>query len=142
MTMTLERFKSLAESYGGDLARWPESEREAARALLISTSGALEPVLVEAAQLDRLLDLAPAQAADAALLGRLIAAAPQPLRLARRWLAGAGAALGLGAAALAGVAVGISIGQADRPIVQQEETLIAADFTADLSDALEEPAAL
>lgn len=142
MTMTLERFKALAESYGGDLARWPESEREAARALLISTPAALDAVLVEAAQLDRMLDLAPAQAADSALLGRLIAAAPQPLRLARLWLAGAGAALGLGAAAMAGVAVGISIGQANPPRAPQEEALIAADLATDLSDALEEPAAL
>ena len=32
--MTPERFEHLADAYGGDLRRWPEAEREAARRLL------------------------------------------------------------------------------------------------------------
>jgi len=142
MTMTVERFADLAEIYGGDVARWPEAEREIARALLAAEPVRLEAVLADAARLDRLLDLAPAQSADAALLGRLIAAAPRPASAMQRWLAGAGAALGLGVAALAGVAVGVAIGQADHGRTPQGQSVIAADFTTDLSEALEEPAAL
>mgnify|MGYP000041118317 CR=1 FL=1 len=142
MTMSLDRFAELAEIYGGDVARWPEALRETARALLVAEPARLEVVLADAARLDRLLDLAPAQFADAALLGRLIAAAPQPASAARRWLAGAGAAVGLGVAALAGVAVGVMIGQPGHTDPQSAQSVIATDFTADLSEALEEPAAL
>jgi len=142
MTMTVERFADLAEIYGGDVARWPEAEREIARALLAAEPVRLEAVLADAARLDRLLDLAPAQSADSALLGRLIAAAPRPASTVQRWLAGAGAALGLGVAALAGVAVGVMIGQADHGRPPQGQSVIATDFTADLSEALQEPAAL
>lgn len=142
MTMTVERFADLAEIYGGDVARWPEAEREIARALLAAEPVRLEAVLSDAARLDRLLDLAPAQSADAALLGRLIAAAPRPASAMQRWLAGAGAALGLGVAALAGVAVGVAIGQTDHGRAPQGQSMIATDFTTDLSEALEEPAAL
>lgn len=142
MTMTVERFADLADIYGGDVARWPEAEREIARALLAAEPVRLEAVLADAARLDRLLDLAPAQSADAALLGRLIAAAPQPASAVQRWLTGAGAALGLGFAALAGVAVGVAIGQADHGRAPQGQSMIATDFTTDLSEALEEPAAL
>ena len=108
--MTVERFEDLAAAYGGEIARWPEGEREAARALLAAQPERLNAVLTEAAGLDRLLDLAPAQHPDAVLLGRLIAAAPQPVNRARRWIAGLGAALGLSAAAFAGVSVGVMIG--------------------------------
>lgn len=142
MTLSVERFADLAQIYGGDLARWPEDLREGARALLAADPSRLEALLADAARLDRLLDLVPVQTVDAALLGRLIAAAPQPLSATRRWLAGVGAALGLGAAALAGVAVGVMIGQADHGAAPQAQSVIATDFTADLSEALEEPAAL
>jgi hypothetical protein len=142
MGMSVERFVDLADVYGGDVARWPEAERETARALLASQPARLEVVLAQAARLDRLLDLAPAQAVDSALLGRLIAAAPQPISAARRWLAGVGAAVGLGAAALAGVAVGIAVGDRAHHVSPPTASVITADFTADLSEALEEPAAL
>ncbi|WP_184717217.1 hypothetical protein [Caulobacter sp.] len=143
--MTFERFENLAAAYGGEIARWPEDQREAARALLAAEPARLSPVLLEAAGLDRLLDLAPAQRPDAALLGRLIAAAPSPANTARRWIAGLGAALGLSAAAFAGVSVGVMIGGQVQPApaaVAQADTVTAVDFTADLQDALEEPAAL
>ena len=142
MGMSVERFADLAEVYGGDVARWPEAERETARALLASQPARLETLLAQATRLDRLLDLAPAQSVDSALLGRLIAAAPQPVSSARRWLAAMGAALGLGAAALAGVAAGVVLGGQGHPVSPPAESVTAADFTADLSEALQEPAAL
>lgn len=143
--MTIERFEDLAGAYGGEIARWPEGEREAARALLAAQPERLGAVLAQAADLDRLLDLAPAQRPNAALLGRLIAAAPQPANRARRWIAGLGAALGLSAAAFAGVMVGVSIGgdvQPETPGVAQADMVTAVDATADLQDAFEEPTAL
>lgn len=146
--MTLEKFEDLAEIYGGEIARWPEGEREAARALLAADPERLSSVLAEAAQLDRLLDLAPAQSADAALLGRLIAAAPQAPNTVRRWLACLGAALGLSAAAFAGVLAGVSIaGPAQSPAVApvvtaRADTLTAVDVSTDLQDALEEASEL
>jgi len=145
--MTLERFEDLAEIYGGEIARWPEGEREAARALLASDPERLKPALNAAAHLDRLLDLAPAQSVDAALLGRLIAAAPRPVASARRWIAGLGAALGLSAAALAGVAVGVVVGrpaQVATPVVAvaSEPVVTAVDTSAALQDAIAEPSEL
>jgi hypothetical protein len=143
--MSVERFEALAESYGGEIARWPEGEREAARALLAAHAERLSPVLAGAAQLDRLLDLAPAQAPDAALLGRLIAAAPRPTAGARRWIAGVGAALGLSAAAFAGVAVGVAIGRPPEvapAIAAAEPVVTAVDTSAALQDAIAEPSEL
>jgi hypothetical protein len=144
--MSLERFEDLAEIYGGEIARWPEGEREAARALLAAHADRLKPVLADATRLDRLLDLAPAQSADAALLGRLIAAAPQAPNTARRWIAGLAAALGLSAAAFAGVLVGVSIAghaQPEAPVVTaRADTITAVDVSTDLQDALEEASEL
>ena len=54
--MSLERFEDLAEIYGGDIARWPEGEREAARALLSAEAARLGPVLAAAAQRKRVND--------------------------------------------------------------------------------------
>lgn len=145
--MSLERFEDLAEIYGGDIARWPEGEREAARAVLATKAERLAPVLAAAAQLDRLLDLAPAQSPDAALIGRLISAAPRPAAAGPRWIAGLSAALGLSAAAFAGVFVGVAVErspQAAAPVAVAaavEPVVTAVDTNASLQDALAEPAA-
>ena len=145
--MSFERFEDLAGTYGGEIARWPEGEREAARALLAAHPDRLSPLLAAAAHLDRLLDLAPVQNVDAALLGRLIAAAPRPATPAARWIAGLGAALGLSAAAFAGVLAGVAVGAHVQPAAApipaaRIETVTAVDVSADLQDALEEPSEL
>lgn len=146
--MSGERFEALAETYGGEIACWPEAEREAARALLAAQPERLSAVLDAAAHLDRLLDLAPAQSVNAALLGRLIAAAPRAPNTARRWIAGLGAALGLSAAAFAGVLAGVAVGGHALPVAVapvagvKVETVTAVDVSNDLQDALEEPAEL
>jgi len=54
--MTLEEFKRLAETWGGDMARWPEASRAAAEALA-QTADARQ-ILEDARQLDRLIDAA------------------------------------------------------------------------------------
>ena len=49
--MTLERFRTLADSYGADLRRWPQPLRPQARALLESSAEARE-VIALAGELD------------------------------------------------------------------------------------------
>jgi hypothetical protein len=50
--MTLGRFRALADSYGADLQRWPEDEREAAWALLRNSPEA-HALLGDASALDK-----------------------------------------------------------------------------------------
>lgn len=58
--MTLRRFRALADSYGADLQRWPETERDAARALL-RRSPAAESALAAAQRLDAAIAAASSQ---------------------------------------------------------------------------------
>lgn len=55
--MTPDQFRRLAETWGGDVERWPEATRAAARRLAASAEGAA--VLHEQGRLDRLLAVAP-----------------------------------------------------------------------------------
>lgn len=111
--MKAERLHALADAYGADLRRWPASERAFAESL-IAGDPSLKAVLEDAAALDALLDAAPTPAPSAALMARLLAAAPRSRaikskarsRLGRAvWYLGAGWA----AAACAGVVVGVGL---------------------------------
>ena len=110
--MTYERFEHLADAYGGDLRRWPEAEREAARAVTQRDPRAAA-LLIEAEGLDALLDAAPRPAPSHALRETVIASAAGAGLKARRrggigplaWLSGAGWA----AAACAGVVFGLAL---------------------------------
>jgi len=135
------RFAELADVYGGDIGRWPQDQREVARALLAADPQGLGQVLGEAACLDRLLDLAPAGAVDAALLGRLIATAPRPAATARRWIAALGAALGLGVAAMAGVTAGVLLAGHEREDFTADALIASVVDDLEPVDAIEEPAA-
>ena len=57
--LTLPQLQTLAASYGADLARWPDADRDAALPLL-RTSGAARTLLEREAVLDRLLSEAEA----------------------------------------------------------------------------------
>jgi hypothetical protein len=52
--MTLKRFRTLADSYGGDLQRWPERMRPQARALL-DTSAEARQIIGRAGKLDEVI---------------------------------------------------------------------------------------
>lgn len=109
MTMTIDRFRSLAEAYGGSVARWPAGEREAAAALMAAAPNAARAILEEADALDSVLDSWRPVAASRDVLERIVASAP--VRQARRhlsWLWGAGAGFGLAAACAAGLAAGVA----------------------------------
>lgn len=135
--MTPERFEHLAGAYGGDLRRWPETEREAARALAAADRQAAA-LLHEADGLDALLDAAPRAVASHALRERVIAAAVGAGLGRRRragigvmaWLSGAGWA----AAACAGAVFGVVLtGQMTADIradaVLYQASLSSADDT-------------
>ncbi len=85
--MSLARLQAMLEAYGAQPERWPADERDAARALLARSPQAQRWREVSA-QLDAVLDLAPADAPSPALLERILAAVPRrgltSLRMAHR----------------------------------------------------------
>ncbi|MEQ8405676.1 MAG: hypothetical protein RKE49_11305 [Oceanicaulis sp.] len=96
--MTLTRFKALCEAYGGDLRRWPATERADAEALSAQSAEARD-VLAEAALLDAALSQARSPAPSPELSRRVAESAPGPSG-APSWAAVAAAAalmVGLGA---------------------------------------------
>jgi len=108
-SLNLERFFALADAYGGDLGRWPEADRAAARDLA-TASPAARARLAEGCALDAVLDLSQTAAPSAALRLRILAQAPKPRAISARaklmrrlsWLGAAGA---LTCGALAGAVV-------------------------------------
>jgi len=85
--MTPERFRALLDSCGADLRRWPEAERDAARALLASAPVGLRAAHAEATMLDRDLDAHEIAAPAASLIDRIAGAAGSAAstRRARSW---------------------------------------------------------
>ena len=122
--MDLDRFRALADAYGGDLRRWPAAERAAAEGLRDADAEA-RAILDREAEFDHLLHQAPAPV-PAALRAAVLAKAPTAhtrRRAAwRLWVSGAGLAATAAAGALAG-AVWISTAASD---VRTESLLAAA----------------
>jgi hypothetical protein len=113
--MTQDRFSELAQAWGGDLRRWPEGEREAARAWVEADPVRAERALFDARQTDAALFALPTPRVSAALRDRVIASAATAGLKARAawpglrkllWIGGAGWA----AAACAGVVFGTTLG--------------------------------
>ena len=105
--MTSERFSALAAAYGGDIDRWPESERWPARAYVQSHPEA-RPILLQQAQLDAALAawaVPNPTASLAAGIFRNVLDRQALLWRVRIWLSGAGAA----AALAGGVAAGMGL---------------------------------
>ena len=82
--MTEQRFRSLVEAYGGDPARWPVDEREAALGLL-ETSATARAAVDEARALDAVLGKVSAPLVPSELTSRLLA---DFTRASRRWSPG------------------------------------------------------
>jgi len=108
--MTPDRFRSLAEAYGGDLARWPAADRGLAQAFAAAHASQAARILSGEQTLDVRL-----QAYDVVLSPhlreRVLASAParRAVRRAWRWVAAAGLGFGLAASAAAGVAAGLTL---------------------------------
>ena len=109
--MTIDEFKTLAEAWGGDIARWPPHLRAAAQALAQTPIG--RTALDEAQRLDRLIAGATPEIAAERInralfnVATAIAAADQPpprSRVARWWLVPAAS---FACAAVVGISLGI-----------------------------------
>lgn len=116
--MTPERFESLAQAYGGDIARWPAAERDAAALRMAADQAWAERILAEAGAVDAWLAAAPAPLPSATLADRIVAAAPRPRRRGLPglgWMVPAGLAAGLAAACAAGVVIGARLAPEPHP---------------------------
>lgn len=105
--MTPERFAALAEAYGGDLRRWPESERAPAHEHVQETMEAAD-VLTRAGNLDEALSAYEAPAPSLQLYHRIAAQRERPPRTGLRlatWLSGLGAVGVLAGGVAAGAVV-------------------------------------
>jgi hypothetical protein len=133
--MTLDRFEDQAGLYGPDVTRWPEAERDAARAFITANPDPARQVLVQANALNALLESAREAGPDEALFEAVIASAPAAQFAAPRWSAMAAAA-----ALLVGVSTGWLTTAAPLP---EEEVLFERAFAVlaeDDTDWLEEAA--
>lgn len=104
--MSPDRFKALAEAYGGDLGRWPRAERGEAERLLAATPVAWS-VLSHARALDKALAgyvVAPPVVDVGRRIANDLLERTAPRTRMRRWLSGLGAMGVLGAGAIAGAA--------------------------------------
>ncbi len=114
--LTADRFRALADAYGGVVARWPEDHREAA--VQMASQPAAREILAQALALDEVLDAWTVAPPSISLRERLTADAPAPKRrLAARgrlWWSGIGIAATL-AGATAGTAAVAIVSPLDPP---------------------------
>ncbi|MDQ2859238.1 MAG: hypothetical protein M3T55_00600 [Pseudomonadota bacterium] len=132
--MSPERFEALAGAFGGDLERWPRSERQGAYHLAAAHPALTDRVLDDARRLDGALGAAPSISPSHQLREWIVQAAPGPQasRAAWRWAARFGLTAGLAGAAAAGVAVAIAVAP----------TTLARPHAGSVSDPVEEAALL
>jgi len=101
--MTLDRFRTLADAYGGVIARWPEDQRDAA--MRFAAHPEAVTILQEASAVDTMLDAwsvpAPASSLSDRIADHRAMPHPSPAGRVRLWWSGIGIA-----AALAGAASG------------------------------------
>lgn len=117
--MDMKRFAELADAYGGDIERWPATERPAAQALAGSNPDAAA-VLAEARRLDAILADADQVAPSDLLARRILKAAPAGPFDAdwRRPAVAAAAALVIGV--VGGFAGGLVLPESDESIYETE----------------------
>ncbi len=111
--MNQSRFDALADAYGGDLERWPEAERAAARAHLRDHPAA-GPILASARDLDLALADWKMEGPGSALAARIAAITAAPRTHARRlrlFLSGLGATAALAGGLAAGAVFVASMAQ-------------------------------
>jgi hypothetical protein len=126
--MTPERFDALAEAYGGDVARWPEGEREGAAMFMTTDPARAQAVLAAAQALDQRLDAWAALRVTPDFADAVLAGAPKPRAGSwwRGWLAPAGMGAGLAAACVAGLLVGTRMAVAPLATDPDVEALVTA----------------
>lgn len=132
-TMTKARVLALVDAYGGDPARWPQREREAAVALL-SGDRDLARAAEEARHLDLMLDSLPAPRPNPALrvaLKEIPERGSPLLDLIAGWVGLWRPAAGLAAAAVLGIVLGVANPDLPLPGFGATATVSAAETTAD-----------
>lgn len=136
--MTLERFAALADAYGGDVARWPQGEREGAAQLMAAEPAQVRDILARADDLDAALAAYSPPRAATGLMDRIVAGAPKP-RAPRPfgWLVPAGMGAGLAAACAAGMVLGARL---STPPVQDPDSIVTAVSDEDVGAYFDEEA--
>lgn len=135
--MTPERFEALAEAYGGDVARWPLTDREAAAEWMAIEPRRAGAILGRAGDLDAALAAFAPPHASADLADRIVARAPRPRPRWVGWLWPAGMGAGLAAACVAGVLAGAQLAEAPAPSMDNEPMMTAVsdeDFSLYLDE--------
>lgn len=124
--MSGERFAELADAYGGDIGRWPQPEREAAREYAKNSDpgGALE----RAADLDALLDAYVLKTTHVGLDGRILAKLVRRSKI-RNWFRFGTAGVGLVGIGIAGALAG-SVAIAVLAPNLTSETTVVSDGTS------------
>jgi hypothetical protein len=137
------RFRALLASFGADLARWPETERQQAEEFAASSAEATR-WLAEERRLDELLDAAPDLAVSPMLLRRVAeipirhrhpGTAPELAQVfgrLRNWLMGLAAVAAMGA--VVGVVTPEPSSRGDAQIADELSPLV---WAGDLSEELE-----
>lgn len=134
--MTHERFEILAQAYGGDIARWPAPERDAAALLMAAEPEFSRIVLSDAGELDAALERWAPMSVSPALRQIVIASAPG---MRRRWggpwswFMGAGVGAGLAAACAAGLVVGVMLSDVTQPAASDDTVSASLSNYEDLS---------
>ena len=133
--MTHERFEILAHAYGGDIARWPAAERDAAALLMAAEPEFARIVLADAGELDAALDLWAPLAVTATLREAVVASAPAPRRRwgLNAWFLRAGVGADLAAACAAGLVVGVMLSDLTQATASDDTVSAALSNYDDLS---------
>jgi|SRR6185436_3560931 len=138
--MNSQRFETLAEAFGGDVAAWPDAEREAAAAFMAADPARAEAILASAAALDEALAAWSPLRAASGVMDAILAKAPKP-RTAWRWtgwLVPAGLGAGLAAACAAGVVLGARLSAP--PPASDTDSIVTAVSDEDVALYLDEDA--
>jgi hypothetical protein len=139
--MTPERFETLAEAYGGDVARWPHAEREAAAELMAAQPAWTRDVLASPGDLDAVLTAFASPLGSPGLAERIAAGAPKTRPRWIGWLLPAGMGAGLAAACAAGVMAGAQLhAPPSTPAASDADTVVTAVGDEDFSLYLDEDA--
>ncbi|TXI06389.1 MAG: hypothetical protein E6Q76_09800 [Rhizobium sp.] len=125
--MNGERFEALVAAYGGDIGRWPQTERAAAREFAQSPTAA--KALAGAADLDALLDTYVVKSGSAGLENRIDALLVRRLTI-RNWFRFGSAGLGLMGIGIAGAIAGNLAIAVLAPALTTADTSVVSDGTA------------
>ncbi|MFK0166321.1 hypothetical protein [Rhizobium sp. NPDC090279] len=124
--MNAERFEALTAAYGGDIGRWPQAERAAAREF--AKGPAAIETLARATDLDALLDTYVVKSRHADLENRILARLVRRLTI-RNWFRFGSAGIGLVGVGIAGALAG-SIAIAVLAPSLTSDTSVVSDGTA------------